>query len=133
MQHEDYLKDLAQELRWRRIDDAAVAVVLRDVLSEVAESGATPADRFGDAANYAEQFERGRSLPAGFILATVGALLATLAAAAYAVSSLVGITPSSLPRSLGVYAACLVLMVTAVLAGHQYDRRLPRQLRTRPV
>jgi hypothetical protein len=105
MKHEEYLKDLAQELRWRRIDDDVVVDVLREVSSEVAETGATPADRFGDAAKYAEQFERGRSLLAGFIIATVGALLATLAAAGYAVSALLGINPSSLP--LGVYTVCL--------------------------
>src|SRR5687768_6657738 len=120
MEHEDYLKDLAQELRWRRIDDVVVVDVLREVSSEVAETGATPADRFGDAAKYAEQFERGRSLSAGFIIATVGALLATLTAGAYAVSSLLGINPSSLPRSLGVYTVCFVAMIAAVLAGHQY-------------
>jgi hypothetical protein len=130
MEHEDYLKDLAQELRWRRIDDHVVGDVLRGVSNEVAETGATPADRFGEAGEYAEQFERGRSLSAGFIIATVGALLATLAAAAYAVSSLVGVNTSSLPRSLGVYVVCFVAMIAAVLAGHQYDRRLPRQLRT---
>ena len=130
MEHEGYLKDLTQNLRWRRIDDDAVTDVLREVSSEIAETGATPDDRFGDAAKYAEQFERGHKLSAGFLIATVGALLATLAAGACVVSTIVGVSSPSLPQSIVVYGICFVAMIIAVLTGLQLDRRLPRSFRT---
>jgi hypothetical protein len=129
MEHEEYLKDLAQSLRWRRIGDPAVMDVLREVSSEAAESGSAPVDRFGDAGRYAEKFDRGRSTSLGLRVATTGALLATLAAAAYVVSTQVGIVPTSLTRSLVVYGVCAVLLVAAVLTGYRLDRRLPPDLR----
>jgi hypothetical protein len=130
VEHEDYLKDLARSLRWRRIDDTAVAEALREVSSEIAETGASPDDRFGDAASYAEQFERGQSMSKGYLIATVGALLATFIAGGYLVATMIVDSPPSLPRSLGVYGTCFIAMIVAVLAGYQYDRRLPRGLRT---
>jgi hypothetical protein len=130
MEHEEYLKDLAQSLRWRRIDDRAVIDVLREVSSEAAETRSAPVDRFGNADQYAERFNRGRSMSLGLWVATTGAMLATLAAAAYVVSTKAGSVPTSLPRSLAVYGVCAALLVAAVLTGHRLDRRLPRDFRT---
>lgn len=91
---------------------------------------ATPQDRFVDAGEYAQQFERGHSISVGFTVATVGALLASLAAAAYVVINIVDAGPPSLARSLAVYGTSFVAMIITVLAGHRYDRRLPSELRT---
>lgn len=129
MRHEEYLKDLAQKLRWRRIDDDTVADILREVASEVNETGRTPEESFGTAADYAETFEPGRALSAGFVGGTVVALLATLAAAAHAASAMFGVSSPSLGGSVAIYAACLVALISAVVAGQRYDRRLPGRLR----
>jgi len=130
VRHEDYLKDLAQKLRWRRIDDDTVVDILREVASEAAETDTPPGERFGAAEEYAEQFERGHSLSVGFVAGTIGALLATFAAAAYVVSTIIGWSSPSLPRALAIYGTCFVVMILAVVAGQRYDRRLPRGLRT---
>lgn len=129
MSHEEYLKDLAQKLRWRRIDDDTVADILREVASEVSETGRTPEESFGTAADYAEKFERGHALSAGFVASTVVALLASLAAAAHAASALFGVSAPSLGASAAIYATCLIALISAVIAGQRYDRRLPGRLR----
>lgn len=129
MRHEKYLKDLTQELRWRRIDDDTIADILREVASEVSETDRSPEESFGAAADYAEKFERGHTLSAGFVAGTVVALLATLAAAAHAVRTMVGTNAPSLGASVAIYAVCLVVMIGAVVAGQRYDRRLPGRLR----
>ncbi|HEY5785590.1 MAG TPA: hypothetical protein VIT65_12510 [Microlunatus sp.] len=129
MKHEDYLKDLGQKLRWRRVDEATVADILREVASETAETDTAPDERFGPANEYAENFEQGHSLSIGFVLGTAGALLATVAAAAYVVSTIVGVISPSVPVSIGIYGTCFVVMIAAVIAGQRYDRRLPRGLR----
>lgn len=129
MRDEEYLKDLAQELRWRRIDDDTIVDILREVASEASETDRSPQESFGAAADYAEKFERGRALPPGFVAGTVVALLATVAAAAHAVSTMFATSATSIGVSVAIYAICLIVMISAVVAGQRYDRRLPGRLR----
>lgn len=75
--------------------------------------------------DYAAKFVRGRSWSPGFLVATVGALVATLVAAGHVVGTMVGVFDRSLARSLLVYGIAAVALVSFVFVGSRIDRRLP--------
>lgn len=55
-EHADYTAELAEALDMRDVPADAVAQIVREVESHLAESGEDPVEAFGPAARYADQF-----------------------------------------------------------------------------
>lgn len=123
-----YLRSLASQLRWRRIDEDSVATILSEVAAASADTHAPPADEFGKPAAYAQQFDKGSALPLGFVVGNTLAglvLLAGFTRSAESISS--GGSGFLLP--LMNLITTITLVIGAILLGQVIDRRLPHNLR----
>lgn len=73
-EHADYTAELAEALDMRDVPADAVAQIVREVESHLAESGEDPVEAFGPAARYADQFappSRERRLLGGAVAAAL--------------------------------------------------------------
>jgi hypothetical protein len=124
---EKYLRDLTYELRWRRLPEDQVADVVREVQSDLAESGADPEEVYGKARAYAATFPKGRSMSRGYRIATIGITVAVLLVLVRVVSSVVTEGSGNPLISILVLVGAFLLALLSAGVGAQIDRKLPAE------
>jgi hypothetical protein len=72
----NYYRQLAFELRCRRLDEASIVEAMEDVHELSIASGSAPSATFGEAETYAATFAKGRTTSRGRIVTYLGAALA---------------------------------------------------------
>lgn len=128
MNNSTYLRNLALELRWRRIPDSEVVDILREVASEATSDGQDLRSRIGTPDAYASTFPRAKAWPVGYLVTTIGVLLAVILVGVRVFTSLALDLYPGLGLSLAIYGAAVVVVVAAVMIGRQLDQRLPEGL-----
>lgn len=129
----DYLNSLAFNLRQRRLPEDRVAAVVAEVAEVARETGRPPADEFGRASRYAQEFPRGTKRSTGSRLLLGSVLVAGLVLLANIVLDLTAgwsFTALADPVPFSVYVAAFLLVAT--LVGIALDHRLPERVGTRP-
>lgn len=125
MSKDDYLKNLAFQLRWRRMPEAEVAQALREVQVEAAAAGQDPAQLFGPEKAYAASFAKGKSTSPGFWVITVAMLIAVALVVSRIVTAIASDGPSNPLVSLGVLVGAAAIAFLGAIVGAALDHRMP--------
>lgn len=122
----DYLKSLATELRWRRLEEDRVREILAATRATLAAGERTGQETFGDPNLYASTFGKGKARHRGHLL--------NQSATAVAFIALVGFMVLNSGRGLSSIATNVVALVIAVavsftcyLVGQRLDNGVPEQ------
>lgn len=122
-----YLRELAYELRWRRVPESVVVKTVLEAHSLADDSGPLE-EAIGPPAEFARTVPAGKARPLGWTLTSILVGLAVMVLGFLVVWTLVLGQPIDLWVMISICAGAVVWCVAAALLGGQLDHRLPDQL-----
>lgn len=126
MPENNYLGNLAFQLRWRRLPESTVASTIQEVRAEAAASQSTPAELFGPEKTYAESFPKGKATSTGFWIITIAVAIAALMVGVRVVTSIISEDASNPLVSLAILLGAVVIAFVGTIVGAMVDHRLPK-------
>ncbi len=129
MTNEEYFKNLAYELRWRRLPESTVAETLREVRTEATAAQSTPHELFGSEKSYAESFPKGKTASKGFWVISVSVAIAALLLLSRIVSRIVTHGESDLLTVILTLVGAVAIVFFGSIIGAMLDHRIPRDLK----
>lgn len=121
----DIYRDLARELRGRRLGESEIVDVLTRVSALAHERGERAGDIVGDPASFAKATPRGRATPPGVrFISVITVVAAVIVVGASIARYLVGVSPHLV--GTWPWALALGLLVVGLVGGFTLDSRLPR-------
>lgn len=124
--NEEYFKNLAYELRWRRLPEPDVALALREVHAESEAAQSTPAELFGPEKSYAESFTKGKTTSKGYWIISIAVAIAALLVLARIIFSFVTTAPSNPLFSILNLVGALAIIFIGSIIGSMVDHRIPQ-------
>lgn len=122
----EYLKTLARNLRWRRIDESKVQSIIRDASFRLNDADGRPEESLGTADDYAKTFDKGGSVAKGYAVTLIGLGLALIGIAVFLISRFAGWRETNPIHSVLVFLSSALLVFICVQIGSRIDSRLPR-------
>ena len=126
MMDDEYVKNLAYQLRWRRMPEPVVAQTLREVRAESEAAQHTPADLFGPAKSYADSFAKGTTISKGSWIITVAVSVAVLLVLGRVITSFATAAESNPLFSILTLLGALSIVFIGAIIGATVDHRIPR-------
>lgn len=128
MSNDEYFKNLAYELRWRKLPESTVADTLREVRAESTAAQSSPEELFGPEKSYAESFPKGKVTPKGFWIISVAVVIACLLILARVISSFILRADSNPLYSILVLASAVAVVFFGSVIGAMVDHRVPKSM-----
>ncbi|GAB3618765.1 hypothetical protein GCM10027417_00250 [Glutamicibacter endophyticus] len=125
MQNHEYLKNLAYQLRCRRMPESLVAQTLREVHTESEAAQSTPMELFGPEKDYAETFTKGKATSKGFWIISGSAAIAAALILGRVVASIVSASESHPLFSILNLVGALAIVCVGSVIGALVNHRLP--------
>lgn len=126
MMNDEYFKNLAYQLRWRRMPESVVAQTLREVRAESEAAQSSPSELFGPEKSYAESFTKGKATSKGFWIITVAVTIAVLLVLGRIISALASAAESNPLFSILTLVGALGIIFIGAIIGAMVDHRIPK-------
>lgn len=126
MMNDEYFKNLAYQLRWRRMPESVVAQTLREVRAESEAAQSTPLELFGPEKSFAETFTKGKATSKGFWIITVAVAVAVLVVLGRVVTSFATAGESNPLISVLALVGALAIAFIGSIIGAMVDHRIPK-------
>ncbi|MFJ2619843.1 hypothetical protein [Glutamicibacter sp. NPDC087344] len=124
--NDEYVKNLAYQLRWRRMPEDAVARTLREVRAQSMAARSTPLELFGPEKRYSESFAKGQAISKGFWIITFAVATSVLLILGRVITALVTSTESNPLFSILMLVAAAAIVLIGSVVGALVDHRIPK-------